>query len=120
VISDPALVDRNDSVLLGQYYKLRDFLVDTGKSRKRRVETGEKQFTGPGQVYFPNSDDIYIHDTPAKSLFAMESRAFSHGCIRVAKPRDLAIAVLKDNPNWTLKRSMQQCMPEKNHLSLKK
>jgi murein L,D-transpeptidase YcbB/YkuD len=50
---------------------------------------------------FPNSDDIYMHDTPAKNLFAKESRAFSHGCIRVGKPRDLAVEILKDDPNWT-------------------
>jgi len=62
---------------------------------------GKNNSLGLVKFIFPNSDDIYIHDTPAKSLFAMESRAFSHGCIRVEKPRDLAIAVLKDNPNWT-------------------
>ena len=50
---------------------------------------------------FPNSDDIYMQDTPAKSLFTKESRAFSHGCIRVGKPRALAVAILKDDPAWT-------------------
>jgi L,D-transpeptidase YcbB len=42
-----------------------------------------------------------MHDSPAKSLFSKESRAFSHGCIRVGKPRSLAIAILRDDPNWT-------------------
>jgi len=102
VISDPALVDRNDSVLLGQYYKLRDFLVRYREIEKKGGwKPGKNNSLGLVKFIFPNSDDIYIHDTPAKSLFAMESRAFSHGCIRVAKPRDLAIAVLKDDPNWT-------------------
>ena len=43
---------------------------------------------------FPNSYDIYLHDTPAGALFAEESRSFSHGCIRVAEPLVLAHAVL--------------------------
>lgn len=49
---------------------------------------------------FPNSNNIYLHDTPSKSLFERESRAFSHGCVRVAKPRELAIELLKNDPKW--------------------
>jgi murein L,D-transpeptidase YcbB/YkuD len=43
---------------------------------------------------FPNPHNIYLHDTPSKSLFAKEIRAYSHGCIRVADPFDLAHALL--------------------------
>lgn len=43
---------------------------------------------------FPNKYNIYLHDTPAKSLFARESRAYSHGCIRLAQPFDFAYALL--------------------------
>jgi len=43
---------------------------------------------------FPNPYNIYLHDTPSKSLFANEVRAYSHGCIRVARPFDLAYALL--------------------------
>ncbi|TAG15182.1 MAG: murein L,D-transpeptidase, partial [Rhodobacterales bacterium] len=43
---------------------------------------------------FPNPYNIYLHDTPSKSLFANEVRAYSHGCIRVADPFDLAHALL--------------------------
>ncbi len=43
---------------------------------------------------FPNPHNIYLHDTPSKSLFANEVRAYSHGCIRVADPFDLAHALL--------------------------
>jgi murein L,D-transpeptidase YcbB/YkuD len=50
---------------------------------------------------FPNSSNIYLHDTPSKSLFERESRAFSHGCVRVAKPRELAIELLQEDPKWT-------------------
>ncbi|MCC6890421.1 MAG: L,D-transpeptidase family protein, partial [Hyphomicrobiales bacterium] len=43
---------------------------------------------------FPNKYNIYLHDTPSKSLFARESRAFSHGCIRLGDPFDFAYALL--------------------------
>ncbi len=44
---------------------------------------------------FPNRHNIYLHDTPAKNLFAREKRDFSHGCVRVHKPFDFAYALLK-------------------------
>jgi murein L,D-transpeptidase YcbB/YkuD len=50
---------------------------------------------------FPNSNNIYLHDSPAKSLFNEEKRAFSHGCIRVAKPKELANMILADDKSWT-------------------
>jgi murein L,D-transpeptidase YcbB/YkuD len=43
---------------------------------------------------FPNRYNIYLHDTPAKSLFGRETRAYSHGCIRLADPFDFAYALL--------------------------
>ncbi|MGD9919790.1 MAG: L,D-transpeptidase family protein, partial [Paenirhodobacter sp.] len=43
---------------------------------------------------FPNPYNIYLHDTPSKSLFQKDVRAFSHGCIRVGRPFDLAYALL--------------------------
>ncbi len=44
---------------------------------------------------FPNKYNIYLHDTPSKSLFGREVRAFSHGCVRVHKPFEFAYALLK-------------------------
>ncbi|WP_163408366.1 L,D-transpeptidase family protein [Flavobacterium ajazii] len=65
---------------------------------------GKNNSLGLVKFLFPNSSNIYLHDTPAKSLFERESRAFSHGCVRVAKPRELAIELLKDDPKWTPER----------------
>ncbi|KAF2517306.1 L,D-transpeptidase family protein [Flavobacterium foetidum] len=62
---------------------------------------GKNNSLGLVKFLFPNSNNIYLHDTPSKSLFERESRAFSHGCVRVAKPRELAIELLKDDPKWT-------------------
>lgn len=66
-----------------------------------RQKPGPKNSLGLVKFLFPNSHTIYMHDTPSKSLFNRDSRSFSHGCIRVARPRDLAIMVLKDDPNWS-------------------
>lgn len=69
-----------------------------------------RQLPGPwnalGKVkfLFPNSHSIYLHDTPSKSLFSKEQRAFSHGCIRVEEPRRLAAYVLRKQPEWTAAR----------------
>ncbi|MEP2641043.1 L,D-transpeptidase family protein [Roseobacter sp.] len=48
---------------------------------------------------FPNKHNIYLHDTPAKSLFGREVRAYSHGCIRLADPFDFAYALLAKQTN---------------------
>ncbi len=49
---------------------------------------------------FPNEYDVYMHDTPATELFSKSRRDFSHGCIRLEKPVDLAVWVLRNNPGW--------------------
>jgi murein L,D-transpeptidase YcbB/YkuD len=68
---------------------------------KVRQRPGPENSLGLVKFVFPNSFSIYMHDTPSKSLFKEEQRAFSHGCVRVARARDLAIAILKDDKNWT-------------------
>lgn len=49
---------------------------------------------GELKILFPNSHAIYMHDTPSKSLFQRDTRAFSHGCIRLQDPRAMAAKVL--------------------------
>ena len=44
---------------------------------------------------FPNPHNVYLHDSPARSLFSRNERAFSHGCIRLARPLELADQVLR-------------------------
>jgi murein L,D-transpeptidase YcbB/YkuD len=51
---------------------------------------------------FPNEFAVYLHDTPADALFEARVRTFSHGCIRLEKPLELAERLLKSNsPAWT-------------------
>ena len=61
---------------------------------------GEKNSLGKVKFLFPNSYNIYFHDTPAKSLFEKNKRAYSHGCIRLSEPEKLAEYLLKDDPSW--------------------
>ncbi|TDD94549.1 L,D-transpeptidase family protein [Flavobacterium cellulosilyticum] len=69
-----------------------------------RQKPGPKNALGLVKFLFPNSHTIYMHDTPSKTLFNRDSRSFSHGCIRVARPRDLAIMILKDDPKWPVEK----------------
>jgi murein L,D-transpeptidase YcbB/YkuD len=56
---------------------------------------------GRVKFMFPNAYDIYLHDTPAKELFAQDKRAYSHGCIRVADAQKLAQYLLQGQNDWT-------------------
>ncbi len=66
-----------------------------------RQKPGPNNALGLVKFLFPNSYNIYLHDSPAKSLFNEDKRAFSHGCIRVSKPKELAKWLLRDYPQWT-------------------
>ncbi|WP_316933266.1 L,D-transpeptidase family protein [Pedobacter lusitanus] len=66
-----------------------------------RQKPGNTNSLGRVKFLFPNSYNIYLHDTPAKSLFAESKRAFSHGCIRLAKPKALAEYLLAGRTEWT-------------------
>jgi len=55
---------------------------------------------GRVKFVFPNTADVYLHGTPDTALFAEQRRDFSHGCIRVERPTDLAAWVLGDQPVW--------------------
>ncbi|UQD55797.1 murein L,D-transpeptidase [Flavobacterium sp. K5-23] len=84
------------------YYLAKNDMEWVGNRVRQRP--GEQNALGKVKFVFPNSHIIYMHDTPSKKLFELEQRAFSHGCIRVARPRDLAIKVLEDDPNWPIEK----------------
>jgi L,D-transpeptidase YcbB len=69
-----------------------------------RQKPGPKNSLGLAKFIFPNSDNVYMHGTPAPQLFARTRRDFSHGCIRLEDPAKLAEWVLRDNPAWTRAR----------------
>ncbi|WP_241686638.1 L,D-transpeptidase family protein [Flavobacterium sp. YO12] len=83
-----------------------------------RQKPGPENSLGLVKFMFPNPDDIYMHDTPSKTLFDFEKRTFSHGCINVKLAKELAIAMLKDYPEWT-KEKIDNAMAGKAENSFK-
>ncbi len=69
-----------------------------------RQRPGPKNSLGLVKFIFPNDDNVYLHGTPAMSLFARSRRDFSHGCVRVENPPALAQWLLRDQPAWTAER----------------
>ncbi len=94
VQQDPTYLDRNNY----------EVYSDHGKQRVRQ-RPGDKNSLGLVKFMFPNDFNIYLHDTPQGELFQKDVRAFSHGCIRLEKPADLATWVL----GWPMDR-VQQAM----------
>ncbi len=69
-----------------------------------RQKPGKTNSLGLVKFLFPNSYNIYFHDTPSKSLFGETSRAFSHGCIRLSEPAKLAGFLLRSDSTWTAEK----------------
>jgi murein L,D-transpeptidase YcbB/YkuD len=68
---------------------------------KLKKDPGPHNDLGRVKFMFPNKFAVYLHDTPSKRLFDRSMRGFSSGCIRIAKPIDLAEYVLRDSAGWS-------------------
>ncbi len=119
----PAFSDKMTYIELNPYWNIPDSIAkaevwpkaasDPGYLASHNMEVVPdannrlRQRPGPdnplGQIkfMFPNDFDIYLHDTPADHLFSKAERDFSHGCIRLEKPIELANILLKGDPKWT-------------------
>jgi L,D-transpeptidase YcbB len=89
--SDPGYLARNNM----------EWVTDPGAGYRLRQLPGGSNPLGQIKFMFPNDFDIYLHDTPADHLFNQAERGFSHGCIRLEKPFELAAYLLKGDPKWT-------------------
>jgi murein L,D-transpeptidase YcbB/YkuD len=83
---DPSEVDWNDAEAL--------------KGFSFRQRPGASNALGHVKFLFPNQHNVYLHDTPADNLFGKPTRAFSHGCVRVEEPEQLAKYVLSGYSEW--------------------
>lgn len=72
-----------------------------------RQRPGPTNALGEMKFLFPNQHNVYLHDTNARGLFAKTVRAFSHGCVRIQKPHELAAYLLAANGDWPLDRIRQ-------------
>ncbi|HSL81264.1 MAG TPA: L,D-transpeptidase family protein, partial [Thermoanaerobaculia bacterium] len=84
---DPSYLSRNNYQVL-----------DGGRIRQR---PGPGNALGRVKLVLGSQSLIYLHDTPEKHLFARAERAFSHGCIRVERPLELAEWLLRGDPDWS-------------------
>jgi murein L,D-transpeptidase YcbB/YkuD len=66
-----------------------------------RQDPGSENALGQVRLTIPNAHDIFMHDTPNRSLFRREWRALSSGCIRVERPVELTALALRAQPEWT-------------------
>jgi murein L,D-transpeptidase YcbB/YkuD len=78
-----------------------------------RQKPGPNNALGKIKFIFPNPFNIYLHDTPAKHLFQLEKRNFSHGCIRIGEPLKLTTFLLSYEKDWNEKRILDELSQKK-------
>ncbi len=84
--------------------------VNIGRGINRfhlRQEPGPGNALGTIKFMFPNNNNVYMHDTPAHGLFRRAQRAFSHGCIRLSRPLDLADYILSNDHQMVSREQLQ-------------
>lgn len=117
---DPSYLDRNGFKIKdanGDQISSRDIdWWSIGQAPKFGVQQppGSDNALGELKFLFPNSHDIYMHDTPTKNLFADSTRAYSHGCVRVQNPREFASVLLGMNEEDVAKNLGQKAKKGKN------
>lgn len=96
------ILDRDNNIVTAP---MDDELMERFRSGgvRLRQRSGERNALGLVKFVFPNSHQVYMHDTPSRELFSHIRRDFSHGCIRVEYPERLAAWLLADNPEWSAK-----------------
>jgi murein L,D-transpeptidase YcbB/YkuD len=104
------LENQNIKVLTSWSKRAREIPPETINWSERDIESFPYKFRqNPGPLnplgrikfLFPNKFKVYLHDTPARGQFSRNIRAFSHGCIRIKRPLELAEYLLRDDPEWT-------------------
>lgn len=105
VLRNPGYIDNNNYDLLYNGTPVSPWQVDWAQVSPSNFPFRVRQRPGPGNALgqikflFPNKHDVYLHDTPSKSLFARDFRAYSHGCVRVQNPMEFADALMANEPN---------------------
>jgi murein L,D-transpeptidase YcbB/YkuD len=107
VMNDPAFLQRTNMEIVdkkGQPIDPAAVDLSNPAAYRFRQKPGASNSLGLVKFMFPNQFNVYLHDTPADSLFARATRSFSHGCVRLEQPEKLAEYVLRDQPAWTPER----------------
>jgi len=128
-VNDPSYLERHDIEVVGTSGDAVDLeSVDWADEQAVnglhfRQAPGPQNALGFVKFMFPNEFDVYLHDTPTRSLFNKPFRALSHGCIRIENPVALAQYLMRDRPEWTAERisdamggEREQAVPLKERL----
>jgi murein L,D-transpeptidase YcbB/YkuD len=105
VLRNPGYIDNQNMDLLYNGTPVSPWQVDWTQVSTSNFPFRVRQRPGPGNALgqikflFPNKHDVYLHDTPSKSLFARAFRAYSHGCVRVQNPMEFADALMANEPS---------------------
>ncbi len=116
----PYSIVKNEMGRTAGYFSRRNMeIVGTYSDGLPRVRQKPGPWNALGKVkfLFPNNYSIYLHDTPTKSSFSQSRRAFSHGCIRIEKPFELAKWVLDERAEFT-EDSIRHAMNRKTELTV--
>jgi murein L,D-transpeptidase YcbB/YkuD len=103
IMKDPDFLNRQNMEILdrsGNPVDPSSVDLSDPEEYRFRQRPGADNSLGLVKFMFPNQFDVYLHDTPANSLFARASRSFSHGCVRLEQPVALARYLLRDQPEW--------------------
>jgi len=107
VLMDPDFLARNNMEVVdasGAVVDPSSVDLNDPEAYRFRQRPGASNSLGLIKFMFPNQFNVYLHDTPAGSLFERATRSFSHGCVRVEDPVKLAEYVLRDQPEWNRDR----------------
>jgi murein L,D-transpeptidase YcbB/YkuD len=121
MLANPGYIDSQNMEVVYNGHTIDPYSVDWSS----RVPYTVRQRPGRGNALgnikflFPNAHDVYLHDTPSKSLFGTSVRAYSHGCVRVQNPMDFADALLKFEPNLNAEKLEAMFGPKERWVNLK-
>jgi murein L,D-transpeptidase YcbB/YkuD len=104
VMRDPAFLEKTNMEVIdtkGNPVDPSSVDLSNPAAYRFRQRPGTANSLGLVKFMFPNTFNVYLHDTPVDSLFARATRSFSHGCVRLEQPDALAQYVLADQPSWT-------------------
>jgi murein L,D-transpeptidase YcbB/YkuD len=107
VLRDPGFLGRMNMAVVdasGAEVDPASIDLETPDKYRFRQRPGTSNALGLVKFMFPNQFNVYLHDTPADSLFERASRSLSHGCVRLEQPEKLAAYVLRDQAEWTPER----------------
>ena len=111
LLEDPDYLAKNDMKVISKIKSDNYFIepalidwsiIDANKAPLRiRQDPGKKNALGRIKFVFPNNYTVYLHDTPSRRLFSRNTRALSHGCVRVENPIEFAEVLLSKSTTWT-------------------